>query len=62
LTLPPLDSVTPFNYWVQPPPDKGSFHEMITTTITKVQAKREAFMLCGLISAMHEAARYFKFQ
>jgi hypothetical protein len=62
LTPPPLDSATRFDYWVRPPPDRGASHEMTTTNITKSQAKREAFMLCGLISAVNDAARYFKLQ
>jgi hypothetical protein len=62
LTPPPLDSATRFDYWMRPPPDEGSTHEMTTTKLSKKQAKREAFMLCGLISAVNEAARYFKLQ
>ena len=60
LTPPPKDIATRYDYWVRPPPDKGLSHEIETQNITKNQAKREAFMLCGLISSMNDAARYFK--
>jgi hypothetical protein len=62
LTPPPLDSATRFDSWVRPPPDKGANHEMTIEKLPKRQAKREAFMLSGLISAINEAARYFKLQ
>jgi hypothetical protein len=63
LTPPPKDTATlGYDYWVRPPPDQGSSHEMEIRNITKKQAKREAFMLCGLISAVNEAARYYKLQ
>ena len=60
LTYPPLDSATKYDYWIRPPPDAGYTHEFETENITKVQAKREAFMLCGLIHGMNEAAKYYK--
>ena len=60
LTYPPLDSATRYDYWIRPPPDAGYSHEYETENITKIQAKREAFMICGLIHSMNEAAKYYK--
>jgi hypothetical protein len=57
-----MDVTTQFDYWAQPPPDKGSLYKQEVWTISKIQAKQEAFMLCGLISAVNETARYFKLQ
>ena len=62
LTMPPTEVHTKYQYSVRPPPDRGASHEMEVTNISFVQAKREAFMLCGLISSVNEAARYFKSQ
>jgi len=60
LTMPPVGLHKQLQYWARPPPDLGSTHEMYERNISFVQAKREAFMLCGLISSLNEAARYFK--
>jgi hypothetical protein len=62
LTIPPKQVHTKYSYWVRPPPDRGFEHKMEVKNLTFVQAKREAFMLCGLISSVNEAARYFKSQ
>ena len=60
LTHPPLDSAARYNYWIRPPPDRGNYHAPSTRNITRKQARYNAFMLCGLISKVNEAARYFK--
>jgi hypothetical protein len=62
LTYPEVDSADRYNYWIRPPPDRGFHHEPEVRNISHVQAKREAFMLCGMISSLNEAARYFKQQ
>jgi hypothetical protein len=62
LTMPPKGVHKKYQYWERPPPDMGFSHEMEVKNISFVVAKREAFMLCGLISAVNEAARYFKSQ
>lgn len=60
LTIPPHDSAGRYDYWIRPPPDRGTSHEDETRKISKRQARRETFMLCGLLSAMNEASRYYK--
>lgn len=60
LTMPPPNAHQILNYWARPPPDRGQSHEMTVKHITKGKAKREAFMLCGLIHSINEAARYYK--
>lgn len=60
LTMPPKNVHLEYDYWVRPPPDLGASHPMEVKKISSAQAKREAFMLCGLISSMNDAARYFK--
>ena len=61
LTHPPLDSASRYDYWIRPPPDRGATHtEAVSGNLTKKRSKREAFMLCGLISKVNEAARYYK--
>ena len=60
LTYPPNDSSTRYKYAVRPPPDAGTNHESETTNVSSHQAKREAFMLCGLIPGVNEAARFYK--
>lgn len=62
LLSPPKDlAAKKYNYWLQPPPDghTGEWDpprkEMSART-----AKREAFMICGLISLVNEAAVHFK--
>jgi hypothetical protein len=62
LMPPPNDLATRgYDYWIQPPPHghKGEW-EAPKGNISKRQAKREAYMICGLIRAVNEAARYFK--
>lgn len=62
LTPPPADLATKnIGYWEQPPPHgHQGVWEAPSGNISQKQAKREAFMLCGLISAINEAATYFK--
>jgi hypothetical protein len=67
LTPPPLDLATR-NYTrsIQPPPNGYKIKEgeplwnPEIETFSSKQAKREAFMICGLISAVNEAAIHFK--
>ena len=62
LTSPPVDLATRgYDYWYQPPPHghQGEW-QAPTGNISAKQAKREAFMLCGMISAVNEAATYYK--
>ena len=64
--LPPLNDVYPrFNYTISPPradlKDAKSYEE-VQKPIGSKQAKREAFMLCGMVSALNEALRYYKTQ
>ncbi len=60
LTMPPRNVHKMYDYWARPPPDRGQTHEMIIENVTAMFAKREAFMLCGLIHSVNEAARYYK--
>jgi hypothetical protein len=62
LTMPPKYAHRKYDYWVRPPPDRGVSHQREVKNVSFVQAKREAFMLCGLISSLNEASRYFKSQ
>ena len=61
LMLPPLDIGQQYDYFIAPPPASGKPPaEPEKKTFNKKQAKREAFMLCGMISAVNEAATYWK--
>jgi hypothetical protein len=65
LTPPPTDLATlGYDYLLPPPPHghKGGREawKAPKETFSKKQAKREAYMVCGLIGAVNEAARYFK--
>jgi peptidyl serine alpha-galactosyltransferase len=62
LMPPPRNIHTMYDYFIKPPPSHGKPIEHEERTIFKNpnQAKREAFMLCGLIEAFNEAASYFK--
>eukprot|EP00934_Nitzschia_sp_Nitz4_P007822 Nitzschia sp. Nitz4//scaffold192_size41448//11708//12845//NITZ4_007482-RA/size41448-augustus-gene-0.41-mRNA-1//-1//CDS//3329540227//7812//frame0 len=60
LTMPPRDAHLIYDHWVRPPPDRGATHDMETKNITALERKRQAFMLCGLISSVNDAARYYK--
>lgn len=62
LTMPPRNVHKLYDHWVRPPPDKGTTHDVEVKWISAVQAKREAFMLCGLIYSVNEASRYYKLQ
>lgn len=66
LLKPPPDDVFPqFDYMITPPradlKDAKTYKELRQPISTK-QAKREAFMLCGMISAVNEALRFYKHQ
>jgi peptidyl serine alpha-galactosyltransferase len=62
LMPPPRDIHTKFDYFIKPPQANGKPADEPSKTTFKnpLQAKREAFMLCGLIDAFNEAASYFK--
>lgn len=64
LLKPPPDDVFPkFDYMIQPPRADGKDAETyveVRQPISAKRAKREAFMLCGMISAVNEALRYYK--
>lgn len=60
LTMPPPHAHQILRFWARPPPDRGQTHEMTVKNVTAKKAKREAFMLCGLIHSVNEAARYYK--
>lgn len=58
---PPLDIGTTYDYFVAPPPASGKPPQKVEKkTFSKRQTKREAFMMCGMISAVNEAATYYK--
>ena len=58
---PPLDIGTTYDYFEAPPPASGKPpHKIETKFFSKKRAKREAFMMCGMISAVNEAATYYK--
>jgi hypothetical protein len=61
MKTPPSDIDTKYDYFIAPPPASGKYPgEPEKKTFSKKQAKREAFMMCGLISAVNEASLYFK--
>ena len=60
LTMPPRNAHKIYDYWIRPPPDKGTTHDAETRNLTDREAKREAFMLCGLIYSVNEASKYYK--
>jgi peptidyl serine alpha-galactosyltransferase len=59
LMTPPKDIHKQYDYFVQPPQKDGS-GEQKKNPLSPKQAKREAFMLCGMIDAVNEAATYYK--
>lgn len=66
LKPPPMDFYSPdFTYRIAPPradlQDKDTYQEERQTIPVK-QAKREAFMLCGMISSVNEALLHYKRQ
>ena len=71
LKPPPLDFYPPdpimedYYYYIVPPladlSDKDTYKEERKVMSAK-QAKREAFMLCGMISSVNEALTYYKRQ
>ena len=62
LLPPPLDIGAQYDYYIAPPPAKSpkNVQDREKKSFSKKQAKREAFMLCGMISAVNDAATYFK--
>jgi hypothetical protein len=63
LELPPKDlAEQKIDYFLVPPPNghKGEWKEKIEKISSERIMKRETFMLCGMIRAVNEAARYFK--
>jgi hypothetical protein len=63
--LPPDNFFPGLDYGVYPPRADGkdqSTHTDEQHPFSKQQAKREAFMLCGLMNAVNEALRYYKKQ
>lgn len=60
LTMPPGDHHKRHHYAVRPPPDRGVAHDMEIKNISARTARRENFMLCGLISSLNEASRFYK--
>ncbi|CAB9527465.1 expressed unknown protein [Seminavis robusta] len=61
LQPPPKDIHTKYDYFISPPPPHGKPpKELEKKSFTQKQAKREGFMLCGLIHAVNEAATYYK--
>lgn len=61
--LPPDDIFPKFDYMITPP--RADLSDKLTykaekRPVKKEWAKREAFMLCGMMSAVNEALRYFK--
>jgi hypothetical protein len=62
----PSNDVYPkYGYKIFPPrADKSDWekYKEVQKTISKVQAKREAFMVCGMVSALNEALRFYKQQ
>jgi hypothetical protein len=63
LKPPPRDLVGQFNCRIakhaRNPEDRVS-HKEVRAPVDSVQAKREAFMICGLTHAVNEALRYHK--
>ena len=58
---PPLDIGTTYDYFIAPPPASGKPPKVSEKkTFSKKQAKREAFMMCGLINAVNGAATHYK--
>jgi len=69
LKLPPIDFYTRddfrYPYFIFPPKADLSDKDTYTEEHHKInvkQAKREAFMLCGMISSVNEALTYYKQQ
>lgn len=65
LRPPPRDLATEkIDYYIRPPladlSDKRTYTEEHQPLASSRQAKREAFMLCGLVDSMNEALRYHK--
>lgn len=58
---PPKDIGTQYDYFIAPPPATGKVEKNPEKkSFSHKQAKREAFMLCGMINAVNEAAIYYK--
>lgn len=64
LVAPPPDAFMEYHYFTIPPlvnEDPSTFVSK-RTEISRGRAKREQFMLCGLISALNDALRHYKQQ
>jgi peptidyl serine alpha-galactosyltransferase len=65
MTLPSMDVYPKYKYKIYPPradlKDATSYTE-VKKNIDSTMAKREAFMACGMISALNEALRFYKRQ
>ena len=63
MTIPPGNIYPQYNYKIYPRradlSDANTYKE-VQKEISSIQAKREAFMICGLTSALNEALRYYK--
>jgi len=58
---PPRDIGTQYDFFIAPPPASGKPpKEPEKKTFSKKRVKREAFMMCGLIDSVNEAATYYK--
>jgi hypothetical protein len=63
MAVPPSDIDTRYDYMIPPPNPAGKPNNKPEKKIfNKHQVKRETFMMCGLISAVNEAATYYKQQ
>jgi hypothetical protein len=61
MASPPSD-IHQFDYWIAPPKDHepAGLRAATLPVQNHKQVRREAFMLCGLISAINEASTYYK--
>jgi hypothetical protein len=65
MTPPPADVFPKHSYKIYPPradlKDATTYTE-VKKSISAKEAKREAFMVCGMISALNQALRFYKHQ
>jgi hypothetical protein len=63
MKLPSNDAYPQYGYKIFPPradlSDAETYKE-VQKSIPKREAKREAFMVCGMVSALNEALRFYK--
>ena len=66
MVVPSYDIYPNYNYKIYPPradlKDADTYTEIQKPISSTKQAKREAFMICGMISALNDALRYYKQQ